>query len=77
MSQEVTRRIENEVSCGYLTVLENRGNLDGRTVRVFFTRIQPPRGEPSPDPMFLPGTNLGLPPDYEGIAPMADEPTAK
>jgi len=70
--RDVTRRIENEVSCGYLTVLENRGDPGGRSVRVFVTRIQPPDGEPSPDPMFLPGTNLGLPPYYEGIAPMAE-----
>ncbi len=68
----VTRGIENEVTCGYLTVPEDRSNPDGRTIQVFVTRIEPPAGDISPDPMFMPGLDLGWTPYYRGFAPMAE-----
>jgi pimeloyl-ACP methyl ester carboxylesterase len=59
-----------KVTCGYLTVLENRSRPAGRTVKLFVTRIEPPQGRPKPDPMFV-GADLAVAPDYAGIAPMA------
>lgn len=32
-----------EHSCGYLTVLEDRANPNGRTIRVFVLKVLPPR----------------------------------
>ena len=59
-----------KVTCGYLTVLENRSRPAGRTIKLFVTRIEPPQGRPKPDPMFV-GADLAVAPDYAGIAPMA------
>ncbi len=59
-----------KVTCGYLTVLENRPGQAGRTIKLFVTRIEPPQGHPKPDPMFV-GADLAVTPDYAGIAPMA------
>jgi hypothetical protein len=64
--------IPYEVSCGYVTVLENRSSPEGSRIRIFVTRIQPPGGDSAPDPMFLPGTNVSEIPNYAGIAPMAE-----
>jgi pimeloyl-ACP methyl ester carboxylesterase len=59
------------VSCGYLTVLEDRLKPDGRTIRIFVARIDPYAGAEAPDPMFVPGGDLAWTPISEFIAPMA------
>lgn len=59
-----------QMTCGYLTVLENRSRPAGRTIRLFVTRIEPPQGTPKPGPMLV-GVDLAVVPDYAGIAPMA------
>jgi pimeloyl-ACP methyl ester carboxylesterase len=59
-----------KMTCGYLTVLENRNRPAGRTIRLFVTRIEPPQRTRKPDPMFV-GVDLAVVPDYAGIAPMA------
>ncbi len=59
-----------KMTCGYLTVLENRSRPAGPTIKLFVTRIKPPQGHPKPDPMFVAG-DLAVVPDYAGIAPMA------
>ncbi len=71
---DVTRGIENEMSCGYLKVLEDRANPAGRTIRVFIVRIEPPNGEPAPDPMFCPDcdTDMVQVPNYGGAAGIAE-----
>jgi len=71
--RDVTKGIRNEVSCGYLKVPQDRSNPNGATIRVFFTTIQPPEGNPSPDPMFVAGSDLSWAWfDYAGVAPMAE-----
>jgi pimeloyl-ACP methyl ester carboxylesterase len=59
------------VTCGFLTVLENRSVPDGDTIRLFVTRIQPPGGDPAPDPVLILGIDLAKTPDYAGFAPGA------
>ncbi len=44
-----------ELSCGSLTVLEDRTKPDGRTIRLFFVRVPPPGNNPEPDPVFTAG----------------------
>jgi len=39
-----------KMTCGYLTVLENRNRPAGRTIRLFVTRIEPPQRTRKPDP---------------------------
>ncbi len=46
------------LSCGYLTVLENRQVPDGRTIRLFVTKAEPLEGHPPPDPVFVVGRDL-------------------
>jgi pimeloyl-ACP methyl ester carboxylesterase len=59
-----------QMTCGYLTVLENRSRPAGRTIKLFVTRIEPPQGHPKPEPVLV-GVDLSVIPDYAGIAPMA------
>jgi pimeloyl-ACP methyl ester carboxylesterase len=68
---DISAVIVADVTCGYLTVPENRGRPESdRTVKLLVTRIQPP--EPSTkEPMFVAGTDLGSSSDYGGIAPLA------
>ena len=69
--EDVTRVVLTPVTCGFLTVLENRSEPDGDTIRLFVTRIQPPGGNPAPDPVLVLGIDLGKTPDYAGFAPGA------
>jgi len=48
----ITAEEGSAVSCGYLTVLEDRASPNGRTIRLFVTRAEPLEGDPPPDPMF-------------------------
>ena len=54
--EDVTRVVLTPVTCGFLTVLENRSEPDGDTIRLFVTRIQPPGGNPAPDPVLSSGS---------------------
>ena len=69
--EDVTRVVLTPVTCGFLTVLENRSEPDGGTIRLFVTRIEPPGGNPAPDPVLVLGIDLGKTPDYAGFAPGA------
>lgn len=68
---DVASVVLTPVTCGFLTVLENRSESDGDTIRLFVTRIQPPGGNPAPDPVLTLGIDLGKTPDYAGFAPGA------
>lgn len=59
-------------SCGYVTVLQDRTRPNGRTVRLFLTRVRPASGDAGPDPMLRLGHDLAWQPNYEGIAPLAN-----
>ncbi len=48
----ITAEEGSTVSCGYLTVLEDRLEPNGKTIRLFVTRAKPLEGDPPPDPMF-------------------------
>jgi pimeloyl-ACP methyl ester carboxylesterase len=69
--EDVTTVVLSPVTCGYLTVLEDRSEPEGGTIRLFVTRIQPPGGNPAPDPVLTLGIDLGNTPDYAGFAPGA------
>jgi pimeloyl-ACP methyl ester carboxylesterase len=68
---DVTDVVLTPVTCGFLTVLENRSEVEGRAIRLFVTRIQPPGGNPALDPVLVLGIDLGKTPDYAGFAPGA------
>jgi pimeloyl-ACP methyl ester carboxylesterase len=59
------------VSCGYLTVLEDRSEPEGGTIRLFVTKIEPPDGPVEPDPMFTIGYDLASIPSYASIGPLS------
>jgi pimeloyl-ACP methyl ester carboxylesterase len=41
------------VTCGYLTVPENRSQPDGRTIRIFVSRLHAVSPDPKPDPIVM------------------------
>jgi pimeloyl-ACP methyl ester carboxylesterase len=55
------------ISCGFLTVLEDRTKPGGRTIQLFFARFDPPGGTTTSDPLITMGA-LGDAPDYGGMA---------
>jgi hypothetical protein len=55
---EVDLTIVLEATCGFLIVPEDREQPDGRTLRLFVTRVQPPGGPTHPDPMLVLGMDL-------------------
>ena len=54
--EDVTRVVLTPVTCGFLTVLENRSEPDGDTIRLFVTRIQPPAATRRPIPFSSSGS---------------------
>ncbi len=66
---DVAAVVVGEVSCGFLTVPEDRAAA-GNDVRLFVARIEPPEVLHD-DPMFVAGTDLASLPNYGGIAPLA------
>jgi pimeloyl-ACP methyl ester carboxylesterase len=66
---DVAQVIVGEVTCGFLTVPEDRAAA-GNDVRLFVTRIEPPAVQHE-DPMFVVGSDLANLPNYGGIAPLA------
>ena len=74
---DVSAVIVADVTCGYLTVPENRERPGSEhTVNLLVTRVQP-REPPTKEPMFVAGTDLGSGLDYGGIAPLAGRVVAK
>jgi pimeloyl-ACP methyl ester carboxylesterase/sugar lactone lactonase YvrE len=49
----------NTLTCGYLTVLEDRADPAEGTIRLFVTLAAPIRGDPPSDPLLSPGRDLG------------------
>ena len=66
---DVASVVVGEVTCGFLTVPEDRAAA-GRDVRLFVARIAPPEVLHE-DPMFVAGTDLASLPNYGGVAPLA------
>jgi pimeloyl-ACP methyl ester carboxylesterase len=66
--EDVTSVVLTPVTCGFLTVLENRSKPEGDTIRLLVIRMQPPGGNPAPDPVLILGIDLGKTPDYAGFA---------
>jgi len=66
---DVASVVVGEVTCGYLTVPEDRTEA-GREVRLFVARIQPPEVMHE-DPMLVAGSDLANLPNYGGVAPLA------
>jgi pimeloyl-ACP methyl ester carboxylesterase len=65
--EDVTQTVVLQISCGYLTVLEDRAKPDGRTIQLFVIRVEPPGGTTTSDPVIAIG-NLGRQNDYGGLA---------
>jgi pimeloyl-ACP methyl ester carboxylesterase len=59
-------------SCGQVTVLEDRSEPQGRTIRLFVTQVKTPNADPSTEPVFTLGYDLGWQPSYEALAAMAE-----
>jgi pimeloyl-ACP methyl ester carboxylesterase len=68
---DVAGAIVGDLSCGYLTVLEDRTEPEGRTIRVFFARLLP-SGDVPPDPYMLVGGDLADQTNFGGFAPAAE-----
>ena len=52
---DVTENVVIAVSCGFLTVLEDRSKPAGRTIQLFVARFDPPGGTSTPDPVIALG----------------------
>src|SRR5436309_2383627 len=50
---DVTSVLVVPVSCGYLTVLEDRSGGSDRTIRLFITKVEPLGGHPAADPVAI------------------------
>jgi len=48
------------LSCGYLTILENRMDVTGNTIRLFVVQAAPEEGHTLSDPIFVPGRDLTM-----------------
>jgi len=68
---EVSSVVFGDVTCGYLTVPENRAG-SGADIRVFVTRVKPAGDTTLSEPVLVIGTELGSVPNYGGIAPLAE-----
>jgi pimeloyl-ACP methyl ester carboxylesterase len=66
---DITAVLVVPVSCGYLTVLEDRFGGSGRTIRLFITKIEPVGGDPAPDPVVILTGDIGASPEYGGLSP--------
>jgi pimeloyl-ACP methyl ester carboxylesterase len=68
--EDVTSVVLTPVTCGFLTVLEDRSRPDGRTIKLFVVRVEPAGGHPAPDPVFVAG-DLGEAPGWADNAGLA------
>jgi pimeloyl-ACP methyl ester carboxylesterase len=69
---DITAVLVVPVSCGYLTVLEDRSSGSDRTIRLFITKIEPVGGHPAPDPVVILDGDIGSLPEYGGLSPHFD-----
>jgi pimeloyl-ACP methyl ester carboxylesterase len=69
---DITSVIVVPLSCGYLTVLEDRSGGSHRTIRVFITKLEPAGGNPAPDPVAILDDDIGSWPEYGGLSPRSD-----
>lgn len=60
---DVSSQVVVLVTCGFLTVLEDRSKPGGRTIQVFVARLDPPGGTTTPDPILTIG-HLGVQDGY-------------
>jgi hypothetical protein len=67
---EIAVATAGPISCGYVTVPEDRSNSNGRTVRVFVFRIEPPR-PPTGPPVLYVGGEIGSSFDYTNVNDVA------
>lgn len=68
---DVTADNQSEVTCGFLTVLEDRSNPTGRTIRIFVARVEPKVGASAADVNFWVGANFSLVPSREELGTRA------
>ncbi|HXJ65770.1 MAG TPA: hypothetical protein VNN79_18590, partial [Actinomycetota bacterium] len=68
--EDVTSVVLTPVTCGFLTVLEDRSKPDGRTIKLFVVRVEPAGGHPAPDPVFV-AVDLGESPGWADNAGLA------
>jgi len=66
---DVTAVLVVPVSCGYLTVLEDRSGESGRTIRLFISKLEPAGGHPTPGPVVFLDDDIGSWPEYGGLTP--------
>ena len=66
---DVTAVLVVPVSCGYLTVLEDRSGGSDRTIRLFITKVEPVGGHPAADPVAILSGDIGTQPEYGGLSP--------
>jgi pimeloyl-ACP methyl ester carboxylesterase len=66
---DVTAVLVVPVSCGYLTVLEDRSGRSERTIRLFVTKLEPVGGHPAPEPVAILSGDIGSQPEYGGLSP--------
>jgi pimeloyl-ACP methyl ester carboxylesterase len=66
---DVTAVLVVPISCGYLTVLEDRSGGSGRTIRLFITKVEPAGGHPASDPVAILSGDIGTQPEYGGLSP--------
>jgi pimeloyl-ACP methyl ester carboxylesterase len=64
---EITNDVAVPVSCGFLTVLEDRSGTGDRTIRIFVLRVEPPGGTTTEDPVLVLG-HLGSQDGYGAMA---------
>jgi pimeloyl-ACP methyl ester carboxylesterase len=53
--EDVSANVVIGVTCGFVTVLENRSQPAGRTIQLFVARFDPPGGTSTPDPIITLG----------------------
>jgi pimeloyl-ACP methyl ester carboxylesterase len=68
---DVEIQVLPEHSCGYLTVLEDRAQGDGRTIQLFVLKLLPPQAEHPEDPVFMFGGNIGEANEIGALTPIA------
>jgi len=59
------------ISCGYVTVPEDRSEPDGRSVRIFVFRIPPLSAETGPPVLYV-GGEIGFSFDYTNVNDVAE-----
>ena len=71
---EIAAVVLTEMTCGYLTVPEDRSDTNSATVDVFFLRVKP-AGEIEGLPYFSYGYELAQIPSYASVSPPSGDPS--